>query len=93
MPSGRPRDLWLRQVERNRPPVRFTVERWNVAATVEAKSLQAHSIRISMNKQSGSPKEQLAADSLDENLAAKKMKTLVEEVIIHSCHAKIINGH
>ncbi|CAK9116987.1 unnamed protein product [Durusdinium trenchii] len=52
-------ELWDRiQVERNRPPVRFTVERWNVAATVE---------------------EQLAADSLDENLAAKKMKTLVEE--------------
>ena len=23
------------QVERNRPPVRFTVERWNVTATVE----------------------------------------------------------
>lgn len=27
-------ELWDRiQVERNRPPVRFTVERWNVAAT------------------------------------------------------------
>jgi len=29
-------ELWERiQVERNRPPVRFTVERWNVTATVE----------------------------------------------------------
>ena len=28
-------DSQIRQVERNRPPVRFTAERWNVAPTVE----------------------------------------------------------
>jgi len=35
-------ELWDRiQVERNRPPVRFTVERWNVAPTMEEKKAAA----------------------------------------------------
>jgi len=52
-------ELWDRiQVERNRPPVRFTAERWNVAPTVEEKK---------------------AAESLDDQVAAKTMKQRVAE--------------
>lgn len=66
-------ELWDRiQVERNRPPVRFTAERWNVAPTVEEKK---------------------AAESLDDQVAAKTMKQRVAEDRENRSKSRIASKH
>ena len=62
------------QMERNRPPVRFTVERWNIATTAEEPISPSGAVKRTCHMQ-----EERAADLRDENVALQRKKRQLEE--------------
>ncbi|CAE7210454.1 unnamed protein product [Symbiodinium natans] len=72
--------LWERiQVERNRPPVRFTVERWNVQTTAEeeaALNLQDPDLQIKMMKKQVEEDHRLFAEHRSKSRIAASSKQI-----------------